>query len=286
MDRERRQAESLPYYYNDDLGGGLSLMPFLVAPLGEFQASILLGPQSVAELHNQFINDLYSQSHNIDVVKGMIARAFMFHSRLCLAITLPTEQTDKGGREGLSLTFGVLVNKGVIVKYHFALSAYIKVFIDNLNRVFSLSLPAEGADKFLSLIHLAHEQRDFFDVYTQFLSVLDMLILASRTVEDLCVSIPKTRSLLHRLRRWISRWKVPKVIMYPPDSDYEEILSIFFREFNRKISKLGQTGIQVLLSPTSDKVGIISLIPAPPVISNARKIKYGKHRGKVYLRIY
>lgn len=260
-------------------------MPFFVAPFGDFQATLLIGPQSIAEVHNQFIGEFYSQTNITGNTQKMSARAFMFHSNLCVAVTLPTNLKDKGGREGLSVSFGVFATGNVAAKFPSAISAYIKIFINNLNRTFSLSLPTTGAEELLATIQAAQENSDLFDLYVRFLTVLDILFIASQTVEDLIIIVPKRNSFLRSLTQ-VHKRKAPKAILYPPDADYEEVLGFFLRELNRSFSKVGHTGTYEILNKSIEDKGIISLASAPSVISEADAISWEKQQGKLYLRIY
>src|SRR5207237_1759153 len=91
MALETSTQHKLPLYYPDDGSRGAALLPFLVAPVAEFQDTLIVGLQSVAKLHDQFVNELYRHINNVNKVKvdGLAARAFLFRSKLCLAIILP-----------------------------------------------------------------------------------------------------------------------------------------------------------------------------------------------------
>lgn len=282
MAPEDSSNESIPYYYEDNPEDDLSLMPFLVAPLGDFQATLILGPQSVAAQHDKFIDSLYRQYTHIDHIKGMYVRAFIFNSRLCLSITLPTSLKDKGGREGLSISIGLFAKRRIFGRFNSVLTAYLKIFLENLNRCFSLSLPTIGADKLLETIQKSHNSKDAFDIFVQLLTTLDVLFVASRTIEGLLKTIPWYKAF--RFWLWKRKRTSPKTILYPPNANYEEVLAIFLKELNRNLNRLGKTGIEELFD--NSDLGIVSLLPTPQAIINARKVRLGNYRGQPYYRIY
>ena len=272
----------LPQYYADDVEGASPFMPFIVAPVGSSQDTLVLGPQSIAKLHDKFINSLY---HHISTYKieGMTARAFLFHNKMCVAVLLPTNLKDEGGRSGLILSIGFFVRRRYIRVQSSILADYLKIYMQTINRQFSLSLPASGSDQLMKIIGDAQEKSDRSkESLFKLQSVINSLLLASTTVGEISKKLP----WWSKLPRLGLRRRLPKTIYYQTGTAYEDVFDIFLKELSQGLKGLGKTGVQQLFDGADEGKGLMSLIPFTGPIADARDIKLGKCRGKTYIKIY
>jgi hypothetical protein len=273
----------LSIYYSDDLRRNIPLMPFLVAPVAHFQDTLIVGPQSIAALHDQFINSLYSQIGDVKL-QGIVARAFVFDSKLCIAVILPTSLSDEGGRTGLTLSIGFFVRDREFRLCSSTLSLYMDIYLKSLNRIFSLTLPSEGADELLQLIQSEQgtgtQQRARLGLHT----VLDSLLLSSIAAGEISSSI----SSRLKLPRWYFRRKrkLPKAIFYPAGASQQEVLGIFLSELGQGVSRAGITGVQELFEREQQSFELTPIMPFSNLLADARKVKLKKSNGKSYLTIY
>ncbi len=275
--------DKLPHYYADNVLIDSPFMPFIVAPVGVSQDTLVLGPQSVAEVHDEFINSLYRHIGSYKI-EEMTARAFIFHSKVCVAVLLPTQVTDEGGRDGLIVSIGFFVRRKYIRVQSSILADYLKIYMQTINRQFSLSLPESGSDQLMEIIGGAQGNSDQRkEPLFKLQSVMDMLLLASITVGEISKKLP----WWSKLPRLGPRHRLPKTIYYQTGSSYDDVLNIFLKELNQGLKGLGKTGVQQLFDRPDEGEGLISLIPfTSPIIEDAKAIKLGKCRGKSYLKVY
>jgi hypothetical protein len=249
--------DKLPQYYADNVEGASPFMPFIVAPVGKSQDTLVLGPQSVAEIHDEFINSLYGHIGS-SKIEGMTARAFPFHSKMCVAVLLPTRVKDDGGRSGLIVTIGFFVKKRYIRVHSSILADYLNIFIETINRQFSLSLPARGRSRLMKAIEDAQGSSDQSKVSLfKLQGVMDSLLLASTTVGEISKKLP----WWSKLPRVGLRQRLPKTIYYQPGTAHDDMLNIFLKELGQGLKGLGRTGVQQLFDRTDEDKGLMSLIP-------------------------
>ena len=98
------------FIYPDDCTRELSFLPFLISHLDMTQDTLIAGPQSLFNFScDKFIEDVYSHIR-VTNLREVALRCFIFTSKLCIALILPTQLTDRGGRPGLFVTIGYLID--------------------------------------------------------------------------------------------------------------------------------------------------------------------------------
>lgn len=270
----------LPFYYSDE-EGNMPFLPFLVAPISNFQDTLIMGPQNIAKIHDKFINNLYSQIGN-SVLPGIAARAFIFESMVCIALHLPTQLPDESGRKGRKISVGFFIKDK---KYRFhtnILSTYLYVFLKNFNRQFSLSLPTDGADQLLQFIQ--SKQDEAWENFVNLQVILDSLLLASVAVGDISKSMQSRFQWPHF--RFKSFRKLPKAIFYPEGANQQEVLNIFLMELEKNLTRKGHTSLLECFETQQQSIQLMPLIPFSNLLADAYKVKLKKSAGKSYLTIY
>jgi|ERR1043166_1399516 hypothetical protein len=266
-------AASIPFYYPTDHSMRCAFRPFIVAPLGDFQDTLIFGPQFVSKAHEEFLEQLYF-SVDTNSLSDLTFRLFPFKSHLCVGLLIPTTVKDLGGRSGLILSIGFLVKRGVFRRNPRIISNYLKLLIDLLNRLFSASLPEKGATKLLHQIRgLAHTEH-----VARLNVVLDSFRLATEIAE---------RHFTYRfwpmLIRRHSR-RVPKVIFCSPGARYDELLEIILSEVDEPIRRGGRTAMKQFEG--NQGLRTLQLIPLKDLLSNAKGVKMRRLRNRSYLSLY
>jgi hypothetical protein len=269
--------------YYPDTDRSVPFLPFLVAPLGDLQDTLILGPQSVARIHDQFINSLYAQIGNRNL-QSIAARVFVFNSKLCIAILFPTNLIDKAGRPGLTLSMGFFVNDRNYRLRNSILASYLNILFQNFNRLFNLSLPTKGADQLLHYIQAKQGSETHQIFLLNLNAILEALLLASITVGE----ISESKTSWFKFPNWIFRRnrKLPKAVFYPAGSNQQEILSIFLQELGKCLNRFGRTVVQEMIKDRQHSIDLMPVIEFSEILADASKVRLGKSRGKGYLTIY
>lgn len=271
-----------PIYY-PDAEPNMPFLPFLVAPIGNFQDTLIIGPQSIAKLHDQFINTLYAQIANV-TLQSIAARIFVFDSKLCIAVIFPTNVSDKAGRPGLTISMGFFVKDKNYRFHSLILASYLDILFQNFNRVFVLSLPDGGAGKLLNRIQTEQESENWQIVFLNLHAILESLLLASVTVGEISDYNNSWLKLPNLNLGW--NRKLPKAIFYPAGSDQKEILSIFLKEVGKCFTRRGRTVVWEMIKNQQSYIDLMPVIEFPEILADAHKVKLRKSQGKGYLTIY
>ena len=247
-------------------------MPFIVAPFNNFQDTMVLGPQSVSDKHDDFINALYGQIKSLRLER-IAARAFIFQDKICISLMFPTQVADAGGRKGLMITLGFLTNRKIFEDNGLVFSEYFELIFKVLNNHLNLHLPNFGMDQ---LIKDLNDPSDY--IYDKFQSTLDTLLFASKIIRI------KTSTWSFQL--FYRKPKTPKVIYYGGIVDKGNIIDIFLNEVGRFLHRCDIMAIQESSVTQEDNKQIISILPMPYNIASANSITIGKYAKGVYIRIY
>lgn len=275
-------VDKLPQYYEADTDDAPPFMPFIVAHVESSQDTLVVGPQRVAEAHDKFVDSLYGPVSG-QKIEGMTARAFLFNSQMCVAVLLPTSLTDEGGRSGLLLAMGFFVKGRQIRIQSSTLADYLRIFLQTINRQFSLSLPQSGADRLTEIIREVKEGgQEHRDSLFRLQAVMDALLLASTAVGQVSRKLP----WWYKLPRMAPRREVPKTIYYQDGAAYDDVLDIFLKELSRGLKKFGKTGVLSFPDEAIEVKGLMTLVPFKGPIEDAKAVRLGKSRGRTYLKIY
>jgi hypothetical protein len=281
MDLRDHVSAELPIYYDERLERGLPFVPFMVAPLERFQDTLIVGPQAVGKSHDEFIDRLYQQIRNSNL-KGMGLRAFVFRSRICVAVLLPTPLSDEAGRAGLPISLGFFTRGTAFSLRTSVLPECLRIYLELLSSTFKLSLPHDGASRLLEVIRDAYNGSE--DVKSlrvgELMAVLNSLFTIAATAGDLYRSRRRWTYL-----RWRRPRKLPKVILYEADSNYDDLLQVFFRELDVGIRRVGTTAIQQPFKE-NDGMDFIALLPLSTYLAKASSVRLKKYRGKSFLSIF
>lgn len=257
-----------PIYY-DDADSQRLFVPLLVIPLGRHQSTMILGPQSVAANHDDFIHHLY-QSVGHEHLRGTSLRAFYFRARLCLVLFLPIGLVDEAGRAGQTAALGLIAAEGALCSI-LTLRIFLETMLKTINRTFGVMLPETGTDK---LIERLQRPGALQEEGPHLHFVVDAMLAVSTLLGDITNAISPPGQ-----RRWRPRWfrqrskQVPRLIFYEPGIGTSELVSIFLEALAPWIDEQGQTAVIVeegVRGRVPDTV--LTLMPLPhglPRISSA-----------------
>ena len=255
-------TDSIPVYYRDQQGSLGVYRPFVVAPYRAFQDTIIVGHQSLGWSHDQFISALYRTS--VAGLEALALRAFLYHSNVCFAATMPTQLCDEAGRKGLFLSIGFTVEEQSVSCGPAILAKYLILMLETFNRYFSLDLPSHGADEFVRLI-----QEDS-TVSAKLQDSLGAVLLASEAV----AKASAVRRGLSRFRKCRARHKIPRAILYHPSLNYTDIVDLFFETLWPILSRQGHMGVQQDVDTSDSRGGLLSLLPLPRILADAGDVEY------------
>lgn len=262
----------------------LSFMPFLIGHLDMTQDTLIVGPESLFESsHDKFIEEFYSQIRITDL-KEIALRSFIFMSKLCIGLILPTQLTDRGGRKGLFVTIGYLIdNKYLNYSYpNYIFVEFLKYILKAFNCFLSLSLPFEGSDTIIESL-----QNDNNDGYIKKLELVVDSLLISSSIFNSILKKNKLYRIVNIIKNIKGKTKIPKVILYPDNIKFDVILEIFVKEVIQGIKKLGNTGLQEIITGGNKfEIGHLLIMQSPKYIVNFEEIKIDKLREIKYIKIY
>lgn len=102
----------LPHYYSPEYGGKrLLYRPMIVGPHMSAQDSILVAPDDISGVQDQFISQLYTGLEDSlnEPLRQSAGRVFTFGRMLVVSIVVPMLDKDFAGRVGSLLAFGFLI---------------------------------------------------------------------------------------------------------------------------------------------------------------------------------
>ena len=250
----------------------------MVAHMPIVQDVFVLGPKSIADSGREFVYLLHHQISSI-ALRSFAFRFFSYQSRVCLALVLPTAVPDEAGRRGLTLSIGIAMSKDSFrVLPAIMVSGFLNLFIQTVNRLFELNLPASGVDQLMISIRNPEESRS---VFVKLQSALDIAMMTSKIVES---TFPQSRwhRFLPQLKRKPER--VPEVIICQTDCSYPDIMDIL-------VSKLGnRLKSKTFVDHAGDErlfpSGVVQLMRIAQIPNDVRLANLVKYRGKPYVFIY
>lgn len=269
-------------YYSDS-NRKMPFLPFLVAPVGNMQDTIIVAPQSIAYFQKTFVNSLYSDIGNTNL-RSIAARTFIFDSKLCIAVILPTELSDVGGRHGLKLSLGFFIQDEHFRLRSSILAEYLELIFDNFNRIFNISLPKDGGGWLINQLqsNVSSESRQLFILKLS--AIIESLLMASIAVGE----ISKSKSSWIDKIKWkfVFGKKLPKAIFYPAGINQQFILNIYLRELGKCLNRKGRTIVQEMTDNRQQSIDLMPVVEFSEILASANKAKLNKINGKSYLNIY
>jgi len=268
-------SELIVYYPDDQY----QILPFILAHIGQYQDTLILAPQSLAQKHDQFRNAIYSPLSNRKLL-SIYSRAFSYDSRLCITLIFPSILKDEGGRSGLLFTVGCMISQDVFRKYHSVCRTYIKLMITQLNEIFDINLFKNGADNLLSKLQDDKNYGDF----------RKRLEITRNTLLAFIFPMPKIRNSLFRFPFSLKSRKkiIPKAILYPTNSMSEKYLDFFLSEIDSifeesYLKKINVANVSFDETPGKDIITLIPVDAIPLDVIDARIKKLG---DKKYICLY
>jgi len=147
MQEDRGQPGTL-FFGDEPVYEACPFLPFLVAPVGAQQDSVILGPYEIGASHDDFINKLYGGLER-QGPGSVIGRVVDFKANLCVAMLFHTHLSDASGRTGLILSLGFLAKK----RFYFSgtsLAIYLRSCIDTFGLYMGADIAGAGADLVVS----------------------------------------------------------------------------------------------------------------------------------------
>lgn len=271
----------IPIYYNDDISQNLTFLPFLVAHLDFGQDSIIIAPNSISESHDPFINKIYYHVNGINLTNIAI-RAFIFESKLCLALIFPTGLTDRGGRSRLFISCGFLIKPEFMNLPNPIFHHFLKIILETINSCFSISLPEEGAERLHLYIRNYEKDNDF---HIKISMALNFMLRSSQILGEIPIKLHRKNFLSYL--KVNKKEKTPKIIYYNRDINLDDLIQIFLSKVLDDLKDLGQTGLQEIFSVNEKlDVGKLLMIPMPKIFDDAVDIKIMNWKKNRYLCIY
>lgn len=244
---------TLPIYYDHDDKDSSLLMPFLIAPFGRFQDTMILGPQSIAKVHDDFINSVYGVLRT-GKLRGLGVRAFVFRKQFCFLLMIPARLSDESGRKGLTCSFGFLANRTYLPTYRLIIRDFMELFFSLLNNYLNLSLPETGSERLLTMLNQSNDMQSFNnDLRNSLFTVSECLQFMSKALMRRKQRIIFPSILRHRL---------PRLIFYTGRGNWQSIVDIFIKQLRPSLWKTNSFAVQDIPSP-SEEANILSIMPFP-----------------------
>ena len=208
-----------PLYFNRKVSRREPILPLLITSLPATQTTILIGPQSIAQRHDQFLNAIYA---NVPF-RSRYEYSLQRRSFAGLVITLVTFHTDAsdGSRTGLLLSFGVATTKAFAGQHPELITRYLHVFFATANRLFGTLLPNSGSQR---LVELLRSDMDSADLH----SLGEIMLLSSTAIGETLAG-----SVIRYIPRLMPRRR-PFAILYADGDPSSEALSSFVYECSRR----------------------------------------------------
>lgn len=280
MDSNSISEHSLPIYYDRDGLDLLPFKPFVVAPIRSFQDTLIVAPNYLANLHDKFINNLYTQMEGL-VVCNFAVKIFRFGKEYCIATLIPIKLMDESGRGGQCMTIGYLVRPEIIWAYPHMLGEAFRSFFKLSNKLFGADLPDAGGDEVVRSIRASVEGHE---TSARMETLVDTLLLASNVIADL----RPDQTLMQRLRRILSRERknlsFPKILLFPHDVNGMQIIEAVIREVSNSIPSTDVAAAQEFEAKKGSDFLALRILSWSLAEINSASIR--SIRGHKYLRLY
>lgn len=255
-------------YYPDE---ECQILPFIIAPIGEYQDTLILAPQSISKIHDQFIRIIYSPIAN-ENIESIYSRAFNYKSSLCITISFPTKVKDEANRLGMIFTIGCLINQNVFSNHHSVSRTYINLMILLINNLFNINLLNDGANSLLTILE------GEINIRKHLLIIKDVLLISS-------FAIKKTKTSIFKFSLKKEKRTIPKAILYPPSLELKKYIDLFLNEID---SIFEESYNQKLDINTNGKkvTDFISLIPIKNIPVEITSAKIKKIEKEKYICLY
>jgi len=267
--------------YEEESVYGKHVLPFLVAHMPLVQDTMVVGPTSLARSDKRFVHSLYRRMDDLKLCAAAI-RFFRFQSRICVALVLPTGVTDETNRLGLRVAVGVSVSSRLVEDHEFALSSYLSLIMDTLNRLLGLGLPFEGADALLNSIR---DPENSADVFSKLSMLVDLTRLASRMLGPELGSRRKPPESIKSLRKKLGQ-KTPRYILCGADASYLDAVNILSATLGPAIWFRDRTIVEGIVEGDRSETECIRLLRMPEIVGAVREAKVFNSAGRKYLLVY
>ena len=258
-------SELTTYYKDDDK----LILPFIVAPVSQQQDSLIIAPQSIAKIHDSFLNQIYSTIPNTEL-SFVYIRAFDYNSYVAIIVIFPSSiKEDKTNRSGLVLTLGALIDKKVFIDYSYPSSTYFDLFILLFNDIFNVDLFKNGADNILKQLTLPKFYPKLKNNFERLLLILHRSTFNIRRSDNFRFSL--------RFRKKNKYTSLPKMIIHEHKMDVNSYLKFFLSEIDRHLEQIKQSKIDVssdhLLGDNSLTLLNVNCLPSKFTKVELKKIK-------------
>lgn len=225
----------LAIYYPDD-DDDIPIQPFVVAPIFQQQDSLIIAPQTIAHVHDDFMNRIYSTIPNTNL-PSIYSRVFDYKSFISIIVVFPTNvKEDKTNRPGLLLALGALIEKRIFIEHIKPASSYFSLFFSQFNKIFEIDLFNHGASQ---VVDWLKQEKHYPMLRDKFSLLLDLLLNA-------IFLIRRKRGLFSSVRFNFRRKHTtfPRMILYVHELNAQELLHIFLSEIDEYLNR-GTTRIDI-----------------------------------------
>jgi hypothetical protein len=208
-----------PVYFAGRPSRTFPVLPFVLASLPQVKSTLVIGPEFVADSHDEFVHAIY---RNISTgrANAITGQTLRFKSKQCFSVSFQTDLADEVGRPGLFLSVGIVMNRGFHNSFYQSVETYLRVLFNTLNREFDTCLPETGAS---ALLNILREPPEGIDERLQ--RSADALLAASASIGDVArMSWPWCRPMHPR------RDGRPLTLVHGDDADIATVLGSFLHE--------------------------------------------------------
>jgi len=210
-----------------------------------------------------------------------VVRSLRFRAMRVLALSLRTESLDPGGRQGLWITFGAILNPLLRKPQANAAAAYFQLMLDAWNVSLSINLPANGID--LASNVLTDPQNPLLQS-----AILANLAAAAASVNprgDLdsqpyrsTTNTPWLFRAFSGLKSRFGRSQPPSAVLYPSDANLAQLsIAALLCAFPAPVAR---RGITVVINPRqvlTPALGQVWMLPVNLGTHQIKHVSFNRH---------
>jgi hypothetical protein len=250
------------------------ILPYIIAPLGAMQDTVILGSNYITAKQEDFISEIDSATIDINTIGARVAN---YNDFLNVYITFATDCEEIGSqRKGLNLTVGALIHKEIFAKKVHICKFYMQFLINKFNEVFNMDLYKDGAKQFISLT--SKNENNFKPYLEKFYDV-------SKKFESIFYWKIRKHIFCRRIFKQSNKMQFPTVIFTENKQEKDTQLDtiIFFFEIVDKHIK----GVQNIdVSTFKDKGELVDIKPYLSINGKINKVVNISNKDKQYIEIY